>query len=180
MDISLSLQALLFASPKPLTARQVAGHLLVSVDEAEVALSALMKAMNTEASGIHVAKYPEGYTLITSPACAEIVEKITKDEPGELTRPSLETLTVIAYRGPLTRPELEAIRGVQCALILRNLLIRGLIIERDDAMRGEPVYTLSGETLRYLGVHSEKELPDYDAFHGDVRLTKLVDALDGL
>ena len=174
------IQSLLFASPKPLSLRQIVGHVAASSEDVEAVLAGLMEVMNTDAWGIHLVKYPEGYQLVTNPACAEVVERLTKDEPGELTRPSLETLTVIAYRGPLTRPELEAIRGVQCALILRNLLIRGLILERDDATRGEPVYTLSGDTLRYLGVHSEKELPDYDAFHGDVRLTKLVDALEGL
>lgn len=174
------IQSLLFASPKPLTLRQIVGHVAVSLEDVEAALVELMSVMNVEASGIHLVKHPEGYQLVTNPSCAEVVEKLTKDEAGELTRPSLETLTVIAYRGPLTRPELEAIRGVQCALILRNLLIRGLIVERDDSSRGEFVYTLSGDTLRYLGVHSEKELPDYDAFHGDVRLTKLVDALEGL
>lgn len=174
------LQSLLFASPKPLSLRQIVGYLGISSDEVEASLSALVARMNTEESGIHLVKYPEGYQFVTNPSCAEVVEKLTKDEAGELTRPSLETLTVIAYRGPLTRAELEAIRGVQCSLILRNLLIRGLILERDDSSRGEPVYTLSGDTLRYLGVHSEKELPDYEAFHGDVRLTKLVDALEGL
>lgn len=178
--LQTQLQALLFSSAKPLSIRQLAGHVSLSVQEVEGALVELMERMNTEASGIHVMKTADGYQLVTSPACAEIVARLTKDEPGELSRPSLETLTVIAYRSPITQPELEAIRGVQCSLILRNLLIRGLIVERDDAGKGEPVYTLSSDTLRYLGVHSEKELPDYAAFHGDVRLTKLVDALEGL
>jgi segregation and condensation protein B len=179
-SLSSKIQSLLFASPRPLTLRQIAGNLEAPSEEVERELAGLMESMNTEESGIHLVKHPEGYQLVTNPACAEVVEKLTKDEPGELTRPSLETLTVIAYRGPITRPELEAIRGVQCALILRNLLIRGLIVEREDSLRGENVYTLSGDTLRYLGVYSEKELPDYEAFHGDARLTKLVDALDGL
>ncbi len=180
MPLQTHLQSLLFASPKSLSLRQIAAYLEVSVQEIEGAIAELMERMNAEESGIHLMKNAEGYLLVTNPACAEVVGKLSKDEPGELTRPSLETLTVIAYRSPITQPEIEAIRGVQCSLILRNLLIRGLIVERDDANRGEPVYTLSGDTLRYLGVHSEKELPDYATFHGDVRLTKLVDALEGL
>jgi segregation and condensation protein B len=174
------LQALLFASPKPLSVRQIAGYVGGSPDEVEGILQDLSRHMNTEASGIHVVHVPEGYQFVTNPSCALVVARLTKEEAGELSRPSLETLTVIAYRGPLTRPEIEAIRGVQCSLILRNLLIRGLIVEREDAARGEPVYTLSGDTLRYLGMHSEKELPDYETFHHDTRLTKLVDALEGL
>lgn len=178
--LQTQLQALLFASAKPLSVRQIAGHISLSVQEVETGLAELTAYMNTEESGIHVMKAADGYQLVTNPVCADIVGRLTKDEAGELSRPSLETLTVIAYRGPITQPELEAIRGVQCSLILRNLLIRGLIVERDDAGKGEPVYTLSSDTLRYLGVHSEKELPDYAVFHGDVRLTKLVDALEGL
>lgn len=179
-SLSCKLQALFFASPKPLSLRQIAGHIAVPLGEVEREVAQLMERMNTEESGIHLLKHAEGYQFVTNPACGALVARLTKDDAGELTRPSLETLTVIAYRGPMTRAEIEAIRGVQCALILRNLLVRGLIIERDDVRRGEAVYTLSGDTLRYLGVHSEKELPDYAAFHTDARLTKLVDALEGL
>lgn len=177
---STKIHALLFASPKPLTVRQLVGYLDSSLEEVTAALQELAERLNTETSGVHVLIHAEGYSLVTNPACTDIVRKLEKEDTGELTRPALETLTVLAYRSPLTRAEIEAIRGVQCALILRNLLMRGLIVERDDALRGEVVYTLSGDTLRYLGVHSEKELPDYEVFRGDERLTKLVDALGGL
>lgn len=87
---------------------------------------------------------------------------MTKDEmAGELTKAQLETLTVVAYRSPVTRPELEQIRGVNCAVILRNLLVRGLIEEKEHATHPIPVYTLSLEAMRHLGMTSTTELPQY-------------------
>lgn len=173
-----NLEALLFASAKPLSLKQLASLLLMPIEDVRQAVAELTEARNTAESGIHVLVHGETVQFVTNPELAEIVKRLSKEDAGELTRPSLETLTVIAYRGPMTRPELEAIRGVQCALILRNLLTRGLIEEKDDARRGEPVYTLSTDSLRYLGVHSLEELPDYEAFKGDARISKLVDALE--
>jgi len=75
----------------------------------------------------------------------------------------LETLTIIAYRGPVTRPEMEQIRGVNCSQILRNLLIKGLV-EMEEKNK-EPYYSISVDFLKYLGVSNIQELPDYDKLH---------------
>ena len=175
-----ALEAILFSTQKPFTLRQLQRVLQVSEEEVQQALVSLRDKLNTEDSGIHLLEHQHAYTLVTNPAYAAYVERCTEDRAGNLTRPALETLTVIAYRGPLTRHEIEAIRGVQCALILLNLLVRGLIEEKNHPTKEDPVYTLSDDTLRYLGVHSEKELPDYETFHGDARISQLVDALDGV
>jgi len=71
--------------------------------------------------------------MTTAKESSEIVEKFLKEElTGEMTRPQLETLTIIAYRGPMTKMEIEQIRGVNCSLILRNLLMRGLVEAKLD------------------------------------------------
>ena len=75
---------------------------------------------------------------------------------SELTQPQLEALTIIAYRGPITKLELETIRGVNCSLILRNLLIKGLI----TANGGK--YQITVKFMQHLGISSVEELPDYD------------------
>ena len=101
--------------------------------------------------------------MATNAENTDVVEGFIRDEiAGELTRAQLETLTVIAYRGPITRPELEQIRGVNCAIIVRNLLMRGLLDERDAVQKLLPVYTVSVEALRHLGVDSVRELPQYE------------------
>ncbi len=97
-----------------------------------------------------------------------------KEASGPLTRPSLETLAVIAYRGPVTKPEIEQIRGVNCAIILRNLLIRGLIEEREDTTRLQNVYTVSVDFLRELGLHNLDELPKYPDFHDNEKIQQLL------
>ena len=86
---------------------------------------------------------------------------------GELTPPSVETLTIIAYRVPITKPAIEQIRGVNCSLILRNLLIRGLIEEHEDKQRLQNTYTISFEFLRHLGVDRVEDLPQYIELHAD-------------
>ena len=98
----------------------------------------------------------------------------------ELTRPSLETLTIIAYRGPITKPEIEQIRGINCSLILRNLALRGLIEEADDAARLQPVYTVSVKFLRHLGIHAASELPQYEDLHGNERIGKMLEELNAM
>ena len=98
---------------------------------------------------------------------------------SELTQPQLEALTIIAYRGPITKLELETIRGVNCSLILRNLLVRGLIEEKDDAVKLQPVYSVSLEMLRHLGIHGVSELPDFENFHNNVQIDQMIQELSG-
>ncbi len=113
------------------------------------------------------------------PSFADVLGSMTKEETeSELTRPQLETLTIIAYRGPITKPEIEHIRGVNCSIILRNLLMRGLIIEKEDKVKLQPVYTIASELLRKLGVHGVEELPDYEDLHKNAKIGQLLDSLE--
>lgn len=172
------LEGLLFASASPVTVKQLARW--ANVDEASVtgALDEIAQQRNTEVSGIHLLRSDDKVQLVTSPAVSEAVKALSKEDlSDELTRPSLEALTIIAYRGPVTKPEIEAIRGVNCSLIIRNLLMRGLIEEKEDAHRLQPVYTLSTDALRHLGVRSVEELPDYGDLHGNAHIDTLLAAV---
>jgi segregation and condensation protein B len=97
---------------------------------------------------------------------------------GELTRPQLETLTIIAYRGPITKPEIEQIRGINCSLIIRNLLMRGLVEEAESAEKLQPVYSVSGDFVRHLGLHAIGELPEYASFHENEKMTQMLSELE--
>jgi segregation and condensation protein B len=97
-----------------------------------------------------------------------------KDETtGELTRPQLETLTVIAYRGPVSKAELEQIRGVNCTMILRNLMMRGLINEQTE--NGVAQYAVAMEFMSFLGAASAAELPDYEMLRRDKRIEDILE-----
>ena len=117
--------------------------------------------------------------MVTKPEYAEIVKQVVRDEvSGELTRPSLEALTILAYRGPLTRPELEQIRGVQSAIILRNLMLRGLVEETMDSRLGQPTYAVTFDFIRHLGLKSLEELPDYEGLRGHENVVDVLKDLE--
>lgn len=115
-----------------------------------------------EESGVMLAVVGEKYQFTSHPDNAKLVELFLKaDVTGDLTQPALETLTIIAYRGPITKPELEQIRGVNCSLILRNLLIRALIEKVEEKKLSLPKYQVTHEFIKFLGIDSVQELPDY-------------------
>lgn len=169
------LEAILFAVAKPLTVKQIAKQLVVSEEVIREALTAMKEKRNTEDSGIHLIEQEDKIQLVSNPAHGEDVHLFLKQEDsGPLTRASLETLTIVAYRGPITKPEIEQIRGVNCSLILRNLLIRGLVEERDDVERLQPVYTISLELMKKMGLDSVQALPDYLSFHENKQIDELL------
>ncbi len=106
--------------------------------------------------------------MVSSADNAKLVQKYLEDETsGELSQPSLEALTIIAYRGPISKTELERIRGVNCSLILRNLLLRGLIEEKSSASSEDRIYNVSLDFIRFLGIESIEQLPDYQRLNKD-------------
>ncbi|TAK03280.1 SMC-Scp complex subunit ScpB [Patescibacteria group bacterium] len=179
--ITTTLEAILFASAKPLTVTTLKKALGVSDEVLREALDDVKARFNAETSGIHLVEADGAVQFATNPSCAEALAAMLKQEAsGELTRPSLETLTIIAYRGPITKPEIEQIRGINCSLILRNLALRGLIEEADDVARLQPVYTVSLKFLRHLGVHAASELPQYGDLHGNERIGKMLEELNAM
>lgn len=166
MDLLAQVEAILFVASKPLTVQKISQALQIEKKEVEETLEILKTKYNHDNSGINILTNGEDWQMGTNPLCTDGVNQFVKEEiSGELTKAQLETLTVVAYEGPVTRPEIEQIRGVNCALILRHLLMRGLIEEENDEVKLAPVYRLSVEALRHLGVNSVEELPEYEAFH---------------
>ena len=164
------LEGLLFVAGKPLTLTRLAKELNATPDEIRSALDQVTEHLNHEGSGIRLFVTQREASLMTAPETAEFVRAyLKKDLTGELTRPSVETLAIIAYRGPITKPEIEQIRGVNCSLILRNLMIRGLVDEVESPEGS--TYTVSMPFLRHLGVTSMDALPDF-AVLSDPSLTE--------
>lgn len=162
MNIVSQLEAILFVASKSLDIKKIAKILNVEVHDILSTLDEL-KQKYSGISGIHLVMVGETVQMLTNPAYTDIVSQFVKNDiQGDLSKAQLETLTVIAYRGPITRPELEEIRGVNCAVIVRNLIIRGLIIEHKQSDSILPVYELSIDALRFLGISSVQELPKYD------------------
>jgi len=163
MSVITQMESILFVASKPISIRELSVALKTKEDDVKTALEELKSKYNHNESGLRILVIDDKIQMATNPDNAEVVDKFIKEEAvGELTRPQLETLTVIAYRGPITKPELEQIRGVNCALILRNLLLRGLVEEEEKPDKLLPTFVLSMEALRHLGVSSVSELADYE------------------
>lgn len=162
--IIAKLEALLFIHGEPLAVETIAEVIECTNREAADAIDAYRKVLAGEERGVMVVFDGSGkkVQLVTKPEFAGILERFVKKELREdLTPASLETLSIIAYLGPITRNKIEYLRGVNSSFILRNLLVRGLIERVPDPGRsGSAVYSVSTECLRYLGMSSQSDLPD--------------------
>lgn len=178
MELKYLLESLLFVSGKPLEIKDLSSFLKKDKQEIEIALQELMAEYKDRNCGLRIIESGKKYQMASAPDNAKIVQEFLQTEiSGELTPASLETLTIIAYRGPIKKSDLEKIRGINCSLILRNLLIRGLIeeINKDGDDRE---YNVSLEFIKFLGLDSVKDLPDYDKFHNNENIDRLLGKIE--
>ena len=165
MTLASTIESLLFVSSQPVSVSQLKKLTGAKKADIDAALKGLAEAYEEKKhSGILLMVSGDRYQLVSHPDNAKAVKVFLKsDVTGELTDPALETLAIVAYRGPITKPELEQIRGVNCGLILRNLLIRGLIERIPSASKQLlPKYLVTHEFIRFLGVSSVEALPEYE------------------
>ncbi len=170
------IETLLFTSGVPQDISQIAKILSITKEDMFVALEALETRYRSPESGLTIIRLGEQVQLSTKGENASCVERLREGELQEtLSRATLETLAVIAYRAPVTRADIDAIRGVNSNFTLRHLLIRGLI-EREgnpDDSRGY-IYRPSFEFLKTIGLEKISDLPEYDILSNDERLTNLL------
>ena len=176
MPIKSKIESLLFISAKPMAASQLAD--LLKADKKEIIKSAdeLLADYKNNQAGVQIIKDGSKYQMVSASENAKIIQEFIKDETtGELSRPSLEALTIIAYRGPVSKIDLDRIRGVNCALIIRNLLLRGLIEGKADKKKNETYYKATFDFIRFIGLNDIKELPDYERLHKDDTIDKMLE-----
>ena len=177
-DLSAIIEALLFAGAQPMTAKRLADMTNSGKDDVKRAFADLQGRLETSGSGLMLVIHQEEAELVTRPEMAEFVRIVLKAETqGELSRPSMEALAILAYRGPMTRPELEQIRGVQSALILRNLMLRGLVEMKEEMKLGQMMYAVTIDFYKHLGLSKPDELPDYVSLRGHSAVTQALEDL---
>ncbi len=161
------LEALLFVSPQPVTIAQLSSILGIN-GETTATLLAQLEENYTHSDPpryLRVQKYHNRYQLTTAAEIAPLVEKLLGIETsGRLSQAALEALAVIAYRQPITRPQIDAIRGVNSDGVLNTLLRKGLIQEvgRSETPGRPILYAVTTEFLQYFGLNSVDELPQWD------------------
>lgn len=165
-ELSIQLEALLFALGRPLSKDEIANKLSVSKDDLAEAIADLKQHVR----GIVLVDDGKVLELRTSPKSAELIEQVRKEEYSrDIGRAGLETLAAILYRGPLTRSEIDFIRGVNSSQTLRTLTMRGLVRKLPNPKDERSfLYEPTTELLSQLGVEEVRDLPDFS----DVR-TKL-------
>jgi len=176
-EIKNKIESILLVATKPLKISKI-NDLLPGVKKEQVAkaVEELQTKYNHEESGLRIIENRGVIQLTTSPDSADVTKQFVKDETtGELTKPSLETLTIVAYRQPITKAELEQIRGVNCSMILRNLMIRGLVRRKENKQSLTTYYSVTVEFLKFLGINRVEELPDYAKLNDNINLKKLLD-----
>jgi segregation and condensation protein B len=161
--IAQKIEAYLFWKGEPITIKNIIKVFDIDIETVNQALDILKEKVNHD-SGIVLIQYDDMLTLGTHVDVNDFIEKMIKDDlQKDLSPVALETLSIILYQGPIKRSEIDYIRGVNSQFILRNLLIRGLIIRTDDPMDERAfLYKPSLELLAFLGITEINQLPDFE------------------
>ncbi len=162
-----AIEALLFAADAPLTFEVLQGALsnvdesVVPLEWVEDAVHALRERYSTEDRGFQLVAIAQGWELRTRAAYSDYVRQLYAKPPVRLSRAALEVLSVVAYRQPCTRADVEDIRGVDCSRLLRSLLDRSLIriIGKADDVGRPLLYGTSQAFLEFFGLTALSELP---------------------
>jgi segregation and condensation protein B len=161
-EILAALEALLFASDAPLELGRIAEVLELAPDEAQAAVGALRTACDASGRGLAVVEVAGGIRLVTRPEHAPVLLRLQRLRlRTRLSRAAVETLAIVAYRQPVSRPEIEQLRGVSAESVVTHLLERRLIrIVGRRAAPGRPIlYGTSREFLEHFGLRDLGELP---------------------
>lgn len=162
------IEALIFASEKPISAAELSS-LLDNFSSAEVGrvIEELREDYQRSGRSLVIREVAGGYQIVTDPVYAQFVSKLYKSRRREkLKGPSLETLAIIAYKQPASRPDIETIRGVNCEGVVSNLLDKGLIriVGRKNTVGRPFVYGTTREFLIHFGLKNLNELPSLEDF----------------
>lgn len=178
MELNACIEAVLFYKAEPMSKKALADLFRVSLDEVSHALTLLESSLNTR--GIKLMTTDTTVQLVTAPEISAIIEHLRKEElSADIGKAGAETLAIIVYRGPLSRIEIDRIRGVNSTFILRNLLIRGLIERRTHPTDSRSfTYAVTPSLLQHLGIRSREELPDFSEIMNALDVFEKQDSAD--
>src|SRR6266498_708015 len=160
LPLSEKLEALLFVAAEPVTTSQLAEALDVSASVVERGLNELDASLSSR--GLRLQRHAGRVQLTTAPQLAELIERfLGLEATTHLSRAALETLAIVAYQQPVTRPQIDSIRGVNSDSMMKSLLHKGLILESGRAEGpGRPIlYSTTPEFLQHFGLNSILEMP---------------------
>lgn len=168
MELGTQIESILFFKGEAVSIKQLSDILNVKEDEIREASILLKNSLQNR--GIVLITKDDRLMLGTSPEMHNFIESIRKDELSkDLGKASLETLSLILYKGPVSKSEIDYIRGVNSSSILRNLLVRGLIERKiNEENQRSFLYLPTFELLSFLGISDISELPEYESVKRDI------------
>lgn len=172
--LSKKIEALLFYKAEPLTIKKISSLVEEKEENVKKALDILSDELNGR--GISLIQYEDEYTLASSKMASDLIEKIRKEELNrDLGKAGIETLSIIIYQGPVSRAEIDYIRGVNSQFIVRNLVMRGLVerVENEKDARSY-LYKPSMELITHLGLTKIDDIPEYEEIRKKINAMKEV------
>lgn len=167
-ELKGAVESIIFISEGPITLSEIQNILEgLDLETIKAIAEELKNEYEQRNSGIKITEVAGGYQMVTSPNYAQFIKKFYKIKHSEkLTMPSLETLSIIAYKQPVTKIEMESIRGVNIDGVIKNLLEKGLIriVGRKEVVGRPFVYGTTKSFLEYFGLNSLEELPEIEEF----------------
>ncbi len=161
-NLDAHLEALLFLKGEPISFKELAKILDVQENEVRIAADFLKEKLSGR--GIQLIQKDNSLMLATSPQSANFTKNLIQEEfNSQLSRAGLEVLTIVIYKGPMSRSSIDYIRGVNSAFCLRNLLVRGLLERKLNPQDSRSyLYYPSFRLLQFLGIKNVNELPEYE------------------
>lgn len=158
------IEVLIFAAEEPVNIKELSNTLEVSKREIEDALEILIDEYNQDKHGFYLKKYNDGYLFVSKSEYSSIIKDMHNKKVYSLSSAALETLAIIAYKQPVTRAEIEEIRGVKAEKTLLTLNKYELIQElgRKETIGNPIVYGTTDKFLRYFDLHDLSDLPEVE------------------
>ncbi|OGY30793.1 MAG: SMC-Scp complex subunit ScpB [Candidatus Andersenbacteria bacterium RIFCSPHIGHO2_01_FULL_46_36] len=170
--LAQQLQALLFTAGEAVSYRDLCELTHASDEQLAAAIDELRSSLST--TGLALITTATHTQLVTSPDVAEFLAQFSTTDENELSKAALETLSLIAYRGPITRIDIDVLRGVDSRRMVRQLLLRGLIRQLKIAGQASQ-YEITEEFLAHIGMTNKEELPNFSELSSHEGLTRLLD-----
>ena len=173
MNLDAKIEGILYWKGEAISKKKLAQILNIKEEEIDPALNELEQKLSGR--GITLMRLGDEITLGTNKELGTLIETLTKEElTKDLGKAGLETLSIVLYQGPISRAEIDYIRGVNSQFILRNLLVRGLI-ERIDNPKDQRsfLYKPTLELMSFLGVNKLEDIPEFELVRKDIENFKL-------
>lgn len=161
-EMSAALEAMLFVSPEPLSMTALRKALQVRQGTLDMVVEHLGRTLTDGKRGLRLQRHVDTVRLVTAPETALYIEKLKGQQVVQrISDAALETLALIAYTQPTTRPQIEAIRGVDCSGVVSTLMQRGLVVEvgRLDSVGHPILYGTTQAFLQHFGLEAPDQLP---------------------